>query len=80
MPVIQVSVVVMCRAQLVVIGGHGFMNIYAPSGSNMINERATFFARDLFEAMSLNSGLSWWLAGDFNFVLSVLDVEDGVGY
>ena len=69
-----------CRAQLVNLHHYGFINVYAPSGSEKAHERGVFFARDLFHAMSLHSSLKWCLAGDFNCLLSVLDVENGIGY
>ena len=44
----NVSVLATCRAQLVILGSCGLMNIYAPSGSDKFNERAEFFARYIF--------------------------------
>ena len=76
----NVSIIVPSRVQLLVLGHCGFMNIYAPSGSDKKQERALFFSRDIFCTLSLNSNLSWLLAGDYNCILSAMDVENGVGF
>ena len=58
LPVTEVSVIVPSRAQCLVLGNCGFLNIYAPSGSDKRNERALFFSRDIFRAFFLHSDVS----------------------
>ena len=81
LPVTQVSAIVPCRAQYAVLESLAILNIYAPSGSDKRSERGIFFARDVFQTLSLSTGcFSWIMGGDFNCVLSPLDVKNGTGY
>ena len=59
---------------------YAFLNVYAPSGSNNRNERAIFFSRELFRSINLYPGFTWIMGGDFNCVLSPMDVENGIGF
>ena len=79
-PITNVTNLVPCRAQFVEIQNCGLVNVYAPSGSDRAQERAVFFSTDIFQALSLDTRLSWGLAGDFNCLLSPFDVENGTGY
>ena len=81
LPVTQVSTIVSCRAQYAILESIAILNIYAPSGSDKRAERGLFFARDVFQTLSLGTGrLSWIIGGDFNCVLSPLDVKDGTAF
>ena len=44
LPVVDISVIVQSGAQYLVLGNCGFINIYAPSGSDKKHERASFFS------------------------------------
>ena len=80
LPVQQVVTLVSCRCQVAVLTNIVIVNIYAPSGSNKRQERFTFFSHDVFNALSLFPRHSHVLGGDFNAILSPLDVEDGKGF
>merc|ERR1711867_82397 len=56
LPVTQVSTIVPCRAQYAVLESLAILNIYAPSGSEKRGERGLFFAREVFQTLSLNTG------------------------
>ena len=58
LPVTQVSTIVPCRAQYAVLESSAILNIYAPSGSDKRSGRGLFFARDIFETLSLSRGFS----------------------
>ena len=80
LPVREVSTIVPCRAQCALLWDYAFLNIYAPSGSDKKFERGSFFARDIFKALSLHVNSSWILGGDFNCILKPIDVENGTGF
>ena len=80
LPVDEVFTIVPCRAQLLKMGIHVVMNIYAPSGSNKRQDRSVFFSQEVFRAFNLFPYSSYVLAGDFNCVLSAQDVENGTGF
>ena len=50
------------------------------SGSNRKGARAEFFGRDVFEALQFDANVSIVVGGDFNALLSPMDVENGFGY
>ena len=52
-PIENVVPLVQCRCQVAYVGRHILINIYAPSGSDKRHERASLFAKDLFQFMSL---------------------------
>ena len=79
LPIKQVSAVVPCRVQHARLGSYSILNIYAPSGSDKKVERGFFFARDVFQALSIGSS-PWILGGDFNCVLEQIDIENGTGF
>ena len=56
------------------------VNIYAPSGSDKRQERASFFREDVFQALHMFPESRLVLGGDFNCILSPLDVENRFGY
>ena len=80
LPVREVSTIVPCRAQCALLWDYAFLNIYKPSGSDKKFERGSFFARDIFKALSLHVNSSWILGGDFNCILKPIDVENGTGF
>ena len=80
LPINQVVTLVSCRCQILVLSNVAVVNIYAPSGSERRQERSTFFSYDVFHAISLFPQHSYVLGGDFNAILSPLDVEDGKGF
>ena len=80
LPVTDVFTLVMCRAQVALLGPYMLLNIYAPSGSDKKFERATFFGQDVFRALRLKPGASWIVGGDWNCVLKTMDIEGGVGF
>ena len=79
LPIRDVFTLVLCRAQLAVLGPYMLLNVYAPSGSDKKQERSEFFGQDIFRALRLSPGAMWIMRGDFNCVLAI-DVERGVGY
>ena len=79
LPIKQVSAVVPCRVQHALLGSYSVLNIYAPSGSDKKVERGFFFAREVFQALSLGYS-SLILGGDFNCVLELIDIENGIGF
>ena len=79
LPIKQVSSVVPCRVQHARLGSYSILNIYAPSGSDKKVERGLFFARDVFQALSIGSS-PWILGGDFNCVSEKIDIENGTGF
>ena len=79
-PLQDVTPFIPCRMQLATVGSVRLINIYAPSGSNRKEERATFFGQHLFRALDLNSHLPLVLGGDWNCLLNPLDVENAVGF
>ena len=80
LPVSDVFTLVVCRAQVALLGPYMLLNIYAPSGSDKKYERAKFIGQDIFRVLSLHSGASWILGGDWNCVLKTLDIEGGTGF
>ena len=80
LPVDIVASLVPCRAQCVKFGSYVVINIYAPSGSDKRQERNAFFGQQIFEAFSLFPECHYFLAGDFNCVLSPIDIENQVGF
>ena len=79
-PVTDIFTLVLCRAQLAVLGPYMLLNIYASSGSDKNFERSEFFGQDLFRGISLNPGAMWICGGVFNYVIKTIDVEGGVGF
>ena len=80
LPVRDVCTLVVCRAQLAVLGPYFLLNVYAPSGSDKKHERSEFFGQDLFRALNVKSNALWVLGGDFNCVMKASDIEGGVGF
>ena len=80
LPMEDIIPLVTCRAQAAVIGQYVVFNIYAPSGSDKRQERNFFFSQDMFRAFNLFTHAHYIFAGDFNCVLSPLDIENGVGF
>ena len=69
LPVREVFTIVPCRMQCAFLGAYAILNIYAPSGSVKKFERGSFFARDVFQALSLHDPSHWIVGGDFNCIL-----------
>ena len=80
LPVTDVFSLVMCRAQVAVLGPYMLLNIYAPSGTDKKYERSHLFGQDMFKALTLDSGAPWIIGGDWNCVLNIIDIEGGVGF
>ena len=80
LPISDLVNVCECRAQVLIIRQYAVLNIYAPSGSEKKNERATFFSQDIFRTCNLYANSVWIFCGDFNCILSPLDVEEGTGF
>ena len=80
LPIQEVFTISVCRCQVALLGNIAIVNIYAPSGSDRRQERFAFFSQDIFNAMTLFPGHSCVLSGDFNAILSPLDVEEGKGF
>ena len=80
-PVHSLSVLVQCRCQVAFLDTYLLVNIYAHSGSDMKIERGNLFSNDVFQFLSIHvSSYSLILGGDFNSVLSAMDIENGVGF
>ena len=79
-PVENVVSLKVCRMQMATLGPYKLLNIYAPSGSNLKNERELFFSQDIFQALQLFSDWPYILGGDFNCLLKPIDVENGIGF
>ena len=79
-PISDVVNVCKCRAQILVLNQYAVMNVYAPSGSEKKNDRAVFFSREVFRGFQIYPNSVWLFCGDFNCILSPLDVEEGTGY
>ena len=79
-PVENVVNVTLCRIQVVSLGSYFLMNIYGPSGSDRKREREVFYGHDVFNALQLGSKHLLIVGGDFNCLVSKLDVEGGIGY
>ena len=71
---------VSCRLQVVLTENYVLMNVYAPSGSAKRQERSFFFSHELFKVFSLFPGRTYLLCGEWNCVLSPLDIEKGFGF
>ena len=80
LPVDNVVTIVPSRAQAVVLGSLIIFNVYGPSGSDKKKERNIFFGHDMFTAFQLFPNSDYILSGDFNCLLSPLDVENGTGF
>ena len=80
LPLTNVENLLQCRMQVAFINGYAFLNIYAPSGAGKRLERSMFFAEEVFRIFHLFKGFSWVMGGDYNSILSPLDVENGTGY
>ena len=80
LPMESVVEIVEGRAQRAKLGPYFLLNVYAPSGSDKMMKRKRFFAEDIFRAIRVNMNEGWIFGGDFNAILSILDVEDGVGF
>ena len=79
-PISDVSTLVPCRSQIAFLGHYILINIYAHSGSGKKYERGNLFARDIFQFLSLYPSSSLIMGGDYNSVLSAVDIEDGIGF
>ena len=79
-PICEVHNIVTNRLQVALLDRVAIINIYAPSGSDKKRERDSFFSRDIFDIFNIFPGYSYILAGDFNCVISPMDVENGTGY
>jgi len=76
----EVYTLVVGRLQVALMGKVAIINIYAPSGTEKRNERELFFSRDVFNVFNMFPGYVYILSGDFNSVLTPLDIENGVGF
>ena len=79
-PISNVENILKCRIQVAFLNNYAFLNIYAPSGSGKRYERSIFYAVDLYRLFHLYKGYSWVMGGDYNAVLSHLDIENGTGF
>ena len=80
LPVEQVSTIVNYGAQIVKLGSYVILNVHAPSGSSRKQERHIFFSREIFRALCLFPNCKPLLSGDFNCILSEIDVDQGAGF
>ena len=80
LPVVDICVLVCCRAQVARLGNYMLLNIYAPSGAERKHERNRFFGQEIFQSLQLGNKDMCVLGGDFNCVLNAQDVEGGVGF
>ena len=80
LPVVEAASLVPCRLQIATIGSYRLMNIYAPSGSNRKSEREEFYRLHVFNALQLDTDKPLICGGDYNAILSAIDVENGFGY
>ena len=80
LPVENVVSLVDCRLQIASLGNLDLINVYAPSGSSKKQDRAQFYKKDVFQSLQLSDKKSYVLGGDFNAVLSILDIEGGIGF
>ena len=78
--VYEVTTLVTCRAQILLMDNYALLNVYAPSGSSNRYERGIFFSTDVFNGMILHPDKSWVIGGDFNCLLQPIDVEKGIGF
>ena len=76
LPVRDVCTLVVCRAQLAVLGPYRLLNVYAPSGSDKKHERSEFFGQEIFRAFRLSPNARWIWGGDFNCVLKAIEEWD----
>ena len=79
-PIYDFGVLVQNRCQFAFLGPFLLMNVYAPSGSDKTQERNSLFGVDMFQFMSLHSTSLVICGGDFNSILSAIDVENGFGF
>ena len=73
--VTDVCSIVSCRAQVATLGQYKLLNIYAASGSGKAHERAIFFGQEIFQFLQMGPNTCWICGGDFNAVLSPIDIE-----
>ena len=69
-----------CRLQVALLGKVAIINLYAPSGTDKKHQRELFFSKDVFDVFNMFPRYSYILSGDFNCVLSPLDIENSVGF
>ena len=80
-PVHGLAALVQCRCQVAFWDQYLLVNVYAHSGSDRKFERGNFFSKDVFPFLGLHaSSYSLMFGGDFNCILSAIDVENGVGF
>ena len=79
-PLLNISVLVQCRCQVAFLARHILINVYAHSGSDKKRERGELFAKDIFYFLSLHPGSPLICGGDFNSILSAIDVDNGTGF
>ena len=80
LPVEDVFNFLKCRIQAIKLGDFLIVNAYAPSGSSKSHARNIFFSQDVFQVFNTFPDSSYILSGDFNCILSPIDVENGLGF
>ena len=80
LPVHDVFTLVQCKAQIAKLGSYAFFNLHAPSGSDRKQDRHFFFSQEVFRGLCSFLSYTPLIAGDFNCVLSKMDVENGIGF
>ena len=75
------AVLVQCRCQVAFLDNYLLVNVYAHSGSDRKFERGNLFSKHVFQFLSIHaSSYSLIFGGDFNSILSAIDVENGIGF
>jgi exonuclease III len=80
MPVDNIEQIVEGRLQRAKMGPYLLLNVYAPSCSDKRMERKKFYEQDVYREIRCNLEEPWITGGDFNAILNLMDVEDGVGF
>ena len=68
------------RIQFASLGSPTLIDIYGPSGSGKQQDRSNFYGQKVFDLMHISPTNSVICGGDFNCILSPLDVEHGFGF
>ena len=80
MPLNNIEQIVEGRLLRAKMGEYLLLNVYAPSGSDKRMERKKFYEQDVYRELRCNLEAPCIMGGDFNAILSLKDVEDGVGF
>jgi exonuclease III len=79
-PLNNIEQVVEGRLMRATMGQYLLLNVYAPSGSDKRMERKKFYEQEVYRELRGNLGKPCIMGGDFNAILGLRDVEDGVGF